>query len=349
MKITHRILALVCLATPVLAAQEEQLQPAEELAAFETMLGHWEGRGTVVMAPGTDGLPWTATIDVRRILDGHAVQEQVTVNLGEGMPPMEMQSIYAFESESGELINFGVGSMGGNAGGNCKWLDRGTLISTGSGYEDGQWFTDRATSKFTQDTWTFDIQRMLATGPAFEHLAGTFKKTAREGAAKEASARADKLAEPLARLEPLIGKWKLEGSMIPMPGMERVPISGSETYRPVYEGQAVEVRVRGDKAPGSDFEYKALGFLFMDEHAGCYQFGYVSNMGDAGAAETRWTDDGALVTTHAGTSMGAPMVERSMAKMTDDGGMHVTMDRMLGSGKSERTFEARYTRVAKDE
>ncbi|HEX9793567.1 MAG TPA: DUF1579 family protein [Planctomycetota bacterium] len=328
-------------------AQEATIQPAPELAKFAPVIGHFEGSGTVVPAPGIPPMQWTATSVTKKILNGHFIQEDLHVEFGDVMPAMDMRTLYGWDAEKERIGAFTVSNSGPATVVDAHWAGDGVLIGSTNAMEDGQPVVDRWVSTYTKAGATFKIHRTMGAEAPFLHVEGTMKRVAGGATAKSAGKVLGGLvAQPpaMAKLAKIAGEYDVKGTMVMEPGTPAMNIYGTETATVEFGGNVLQFRVVGGME-GTPADYEAISYVTWDPTDKCYRHFSASNMGEYGVMDMRWSGDGALVSNHATSMQGQPVSMRSILKIDPAKGIVASSnDMMLGDMPATTTFNATYTR-----
>src|SRR5690606_10709181 len=108
------------------------------------------------------------------------------------------------------------------------------------------------------------------------------------------------------------------GTMVMMPGQPPAKVTGTDTFAPAFGGM-VFVGTTVGEAEGMPGKYSAEVYWGHDPARDCLVGVYVSNMGEVMQMDSRWAQDGKLITTSSGLFMGQPMVQRMLMEFDADG------------------------------
>lgn len=336
---------LLLLLAPNGVTQDGPPGPAKELQALAPLVGSWQGSGTAKMAAETDeAMAWTATIDAEWIVDGHALREVTHVNLGEGVPPIAMETLYVFDAEAQRLAQYGTSTLGGlHVADLVTCPEAGTLVTVGALMVEGVATIDRSIMRFRGDSMAFLIERTQGGGPAFAHVSGTFKRAADGAKAVSASApKADALAAPLSALQPMLGSWDFAGSYVPAPGVPAMKIKGVDVITATLDGQALATETTGT-ADDDPSVYKGYSVVAWDADADCFHQAWVDNMGMGGHNLLYQVEQGVFVGVRSGHQGGTPYVDRSELRCVAGKLASVRSDRMTGASPATTVFSGKYT------
>lgn len=331
---------LPCLAAVSLAAPQGGA-PAAQVAAFDRLVGQWTGSGTVTMVPGAEPLPWTSDASIRKVLEGHFLLEELQVDIGEGMPPLEMRILYGWDASNERYVQYAASNMGAGTVSEILWPDADTMVAMSTGAEMGMIVTQRSVTNLKDGEFTMRIDRAVGAGEFFPHVEGTYRL--QESVEAAASRGAQAPAAPsgdLSDLKPMVGTWDVSGSMVPAPGAEKMTFTGTETVEPAVGGNALFHHVVGE---GGGMQYEAYGLTWRDPRKDCFVFAWADNMGDCTAEQGYLAGPGTLVTTSSGSYRGLPYAHRGILEL-GEGTMKVTADRYTGTEPGLRMFEATYVR-----
>ncbi len=342
-----------------LAAQEnagETMQgpagPAAELVRYERLLGEWAGKGTVHLEPGQPGLAWTMKMSFRKALGGHFYEENGEIKFAdESMPLMRGRALYGYDREQKRFVVIGANSFMGVILREIHWGSGEEMIIVSSGVEQGVPYADREVMTVGKDVIQFRVDRSAGAQPTFVHVQGSFERTAAQAppATPAEAAMAMPAVMPngeLAKLSRMIGNWKIQGTMVPMPGAGEMPISGTESVTLGFDGNILTSHVVGDPSPAmGGGHYEAIGFVGWDAERNCFEYAYADNMGTSGILDGRATSPNEIVYTLATPMMGAPSTTRSITHFTDDPThpITITSDRLHGGMPAYREFSAKYS------
>jgi hypothetical protein len=184
----------------------------------------------------------------------------------------------------------------------------------------------------------------VGDGAFHSHVTGKFTRSKTVPAAFKLDQKAAPNASAeLKKLEPLLGTWQFKGKMTPAPGAPEMAISGTETVSAALGGAVLFAHTKGDPIPGMPGAYEAFGYYVWDAGERAYDMIAVSNMGEAGKMEGRFTEDGALVWTGSPRQNG--MVSAARAVQTfKNGAVQIQCDRLVGTGPALCEFSGEYTR-----
>ena len=335
-------------ATAAATQAEPSTSPAQELAGFEALVGRWTGSGTVRDKADAEALAWTAESSIERILGGHCIREDLSVDFGEAIPGrLEMSAIYGFDAERGRLVSYAVSNFeSGVSVADVYWQGAGVLVSfTTTKDAAGTPTMERRIVRVTEAGWTLRIEYSVGAEPTFTHAEGRFTRAEADATAHVRDASASFVPAPseMERLGALVGVWRVEGEMTMVPGAEPMQFMGTDTYTVDFGGQILASHVVGDEGPMGIYE--GIGLAGWQPDDSCYRFAWADNMGMIMMSEARWADDRRLVFTHSRAMMGQPSVERAILEFGEHGITAFSSDRMLAVHAAERAFEATYIRA----
>jgi hypothetical protein len=322
--------------------------PAAQLDKLELMLGNWIGSGLVTMGADAKPTPWTSESVVQRVLGGFFVEERMHVSFGEAMPPLVMHNFYGWDSDTEQFKVIGVNNTGAADHSTMHFSGANTLVGASVQIREGQPVLERWVTRYAGDTCELSVDQAIGSAPFFSHVKGKLTRAPARGASfsLENATAMGPVAPELAKLNPLVGKWTVKGTMIPAPGAPETSISGVETIKPVFGGLALAVHTTGDPIPGSPASYESISYYVWDAAHRAYDVVYVSNMGEAGTMEGRFAADGTLVWTSDQPYMGAANAQRMVQTIKGAGNsrtLHIVSDRLAGTGAAVRDFTAVYT------
>jgi hypothetical protein len=331
-----------------LAAQEPDMaammQPAPELKKLAVMVGEFEGTGTARMAANAPPSQWTARSSVRWALDEFAIEEHATITFAGGeIPPLQFHTLIGYDREAKQFRMVAASQMGVISKPGWFVSDK-EFVSTHSGVQEGQPYVDHEVVRMSDAGYDFVMVRVAGTGPAFEHVRGSFKRMQDAKPAAVAEASAASPSGEMAKLSRLAGTWKVTGTMVMSPGQDPMPISGTETNTFVFGGHVLRSQVKSDPSPeGNGPIYQMTSFIGWDPTTSSYAQVFVDNMGMIGRTDGRFAGNDQLVFTSSGPMMGAPSAGRAVLEFgSGDAPIKISCHRLQGAHPPMRDFEATY-------
>lgn len=339
-----RSLCPVVLLFPTAVAAAQMPGPAPELSAFRPLVGHWIGEGRMQPAgPEGPAFEWAATLDVTPVLAGHFFQEDLAVDLGDA-GEYRARTWYGWDTERARYVACSVDNEGGAGVTRVHFTREGALITArASEMANGDVSVQRSVLRITADAWEHTVLQSVDGAPESLLVQGTFHRV--EGPPERAEIDLDEHAGPegldedMRPLAPLVGRWRVEGEMVPMPGMDPVAIAGTETTLPAFGGRALLSRVVGQPQ-----DYEAVTLVWADRVRGGFHSVLADSTGAFVESELHVLE-GHMVQVHAGTFLGQPYAERTVLSLGDSGPTSVTSDRYTGDGPGVRVFHATYSRI----
>jgi len=348
---TCALLGALVLATQATAQEgAPDLSPAPGMSQFRVLLGNWEGSGTVWMEAGGEPQAWTAVGTVTEILGGHAVQEDMRIDLGPELPPLEFRSLYGWDRAADRPVSFSLSNMGSGGEVTIRWVDEHTLIGVAQHVEQGEPLAERWIARFTKEGYAFQLDQAKGSQPYFKHVDGRFRRSDErfDAQAQEASVRfapPGTEAAPMAEMKPLaglVGSYELAGKVRTMPDAPMMDITGREDVEWMFGGTVLASHGQGDPIEG--FAWEGVGYQWWDPERACLAYLHADNMGHVATSEGRWLDEQRLIYTSASVYQGAPLVERTIVALDEKGRIKsVSSDGIHGGHAPARGFEATYT------
>ena len=336
-------LTAVCLAPP---AGAQAVAPAAELEPLGALVGHWVGKGSVVRAPGDEALAWTARASYRWVLDGHGLREDSEIVLpgyGEdaGEVRLVFRNVIGWDRALGRLRVLSATGFATVGVSDAHFVD-GALVNVVSSVEDGQPLLERWTTQVDGDKFTMRGEELRGTNAFHVHAEGVFERTAQELADLDVGTSVVPAPPEMSRLRSLAGSYRVQGQVVPIAGMQPMPVKGLETLTPIFGGAVIETAMQGEPFPGAR-PYLGWGLIGWDAARGCYLNLWIDNMGELTVGESRWAGT-RLVTTASGMRYGAPYVESAVMSFGKDGRpTALAIDSITSGAAAERRFEVRYT------
>ncbi len=345
----HRIrlgLLAVLLSTPLLPAQDDMMMtPPKELARYEKLVGNWEGSGLVRLERTSDPVKWTSRSTCKKVVGGWAYQEDMRIDMAiEGAPPLLFRSYYGYDAATQQYRVMSFSNAGSPSMQRILWVDDDTLVGSQAMTEDSQAVLEVWRTHFIEDdTYIFRIERNVAGSGFFIHVSGTMNRGGKGFEVIDDSLN-DALEEPppaMKRLHDDTGTWIMrKGSVIPMPGMPAMAISGKETISRILGGHIQHGHIVGDPAPGSPFVYEGHVYVGWSDQDHCYKSFTLGNSGEFMVENAHILDDGSVVFVSTGVLAGQPMVNRTILRYQKNGAaMHIRTTRIVGASQPEFSFE----------
>jgi len=118
---------------------------------FDIMIGSWEGSGTYRETADGEAHEWTSVQTVTRILNGHAVQEDLRIDTE--MPvPIVYRSIHAWDPGEKRYLSIGMGNTGEGSTSELYWIDDHTLTGSMIEKKKGNVVTSRWVVTYEKDS-----------------------------------------------------------------------------------------------------------------------------------------------------------------------------------------------------
>lgn len=298
------------LSLPAVGQDMPDMSPAKERLKFGPLVGNWAGEGTVT-EPGPSGpvtKAWTATGSYRWVMGGHWLQEDFTIHFAGMQTPLVFRSYWGWDRERGRYVGVAVSNEGGASVVEPAFLPDGTMVTIVPRVDHGMSFVERSTVAVAGDKMTMQMDLMLPQGDQLRMVSGAFQKVDKVPApnADAAVFMGAPVREDMQKLGRIAGVYDVVGEMIPAPGAPSMTIRGTDTYTKLWQGSVVHVRTEGS-ADGAPDVYEMHAYFAWDGVADCMKLVFVSNMGEVGAMDCRWSGAVDLVSTMSGTWMGEPV------------------------------------------
>jgi len=317
--------------------------PAPELARLERLIGNYTGKGTAVMEPGKAPAEWTCQSTYAWTLGKHFVAVETAVDFGSAIPPLAFRELLGWDGEAKRYVAISIGNTGEGSLGEVTFPSAERMVMIVSKKDANGPAVERHETTFTKDGMQFRMTILGSTGAAIEGVTGSFTRVDKqEPLAIEATAAMAPPAPPLAKMHRLAGTYEFAGEVILMPGTPAMKIRGTDFCRPIFGGAALQISTTGN-ADGSPDAYAAETFVVWNEGKQCFDAFGADNMGQVGAMEQRFSDDGKIVATGAACFMGQPMVQRMLIELDAAGKMtKATSTTLSGASEPYRSFQGTY-------
>ncbi|MCA8949870.1 MAG: DUF1579 family protein [Planctomycetes bacterium] len=338
----------LCALTTLARSQDEMgpPKPAPELKKLAPMIGSWSGGG-VFNNPETGPDKWKATGTYRWTHDGFWVQEDFTIHF-ESLPvPMVFRSYLGWDGEKQRYVNVHAANDGHVGLDTMEIGADGAFVTLAMRDMQGTPFCERAVSKISGDAMELAIDFLMPEGPSALMVEGKFERVDAEApdALQAGAFAAVDGKDEMARFGKSAGVYDIVGSMVPAPGAPPMAIRGTDTDRMIFGGAVMHAHTLGgsDGMPG---EYVSDAFYGWNAKNRCYDVVFVSNMGEVGQMEARFSESGRqLVSTSAGTMMGLPMVQRFVVEVAENGAFTKGVGHsIVGTMAPAETFTCTYAK-----
>jgi hypothetical protein len=351
-------LVAVCSAVLVFAAtvtaaapRAQELQapaPAPELKKLEPMVGNWSGKGTMTepSEPTPTVTSWEGSGTYSWAMDGHFLRGDFSIAFQGHELPIVMRSYLGWDRENKRYVHLSVNSAGEVALDQFDLQPDGTMVQLAVKQHPGMRFAQRSVFKVAGDTMTHTVDLLMPAGASLAMVDGKFARGGK-GFAGDFEAKAFMGMTPheaLARLQRSAGAYDVAGTMVMAPGQAPMKITGTDTFKTVFGGTVFFGTTVG-AAEGMPGRYSAEVFWGHDAARDCLVGVYVSNMGEVMQMDSRWTQDGRLITTSDSLFMGQPTVQRMLMEFDADGAAKSASSHSIaGTEAPFESFKATYTK-----
>ncbi|MCZ6506575.1 MAG: DUF1579 family protein [Acidobacteria bacterium] len=336
---------LLCSAAAV--TQDDMLKPATQLQKYASLVGTWEGSGTVIDAPSAPANEWTAKSTYQWVLGGHFLRQDMSVDFDE-QGTLLFRNFYGWDRETQSYMLFETSNMGTAEAIELHWPAEDTMVHTSTGVEGGQLSVKRWISKIRGNTLTFSCQQALGESDFFLHARGEMKQTSKTVSMVKLVDAAFMpeiiiAAEKIKPLSGMIGSYKMKGWMIE-PGQPKTDISGIQIVKLLFGGTLIELEMKGDPMPNMPAR-ESWGCIAWDDHKQSYTSFRLSNDGEIVIDECRIVTDNKLIMTTARLHQGQPIAGHSVMELGANGQItKLYAEGILAAGEPQRIFEAVYTK-----
>lgn len=314
------ILACLVLTASTLPAQDPGMAPPDELKRLEPLLGSWTGKGMAYMGPDAPGSEWTSTHKVQKIMNGHFLMEEMTIEMSMGpdqSATLAFVSFMGWDAEKETYTIHSISNMGKIERSEVHWIDDKTMVSMQVAEHEGQQVLSRWTTTLGDGKYELLGEEAVGGGPFFVHVKGTATRVDEDkpvnlddiGAFMATPSPEMKRAARMAGSYTVTGKWCMD----PSQGM--TPFKGEEVIEPIFGGTVLRWKSR---STDPEMPYEGLSAMVWDAGSSRYRLLEVSSMGYAGMSEGFWSD-GRLVCIMSNTMQGKPFAGRWMVSLDDAG------------------------------
>ncbi|GEM_PF-2903468 len=321
--------------------------PAPEMKKLEPMLGHFEGEGFFVGEAGGPRMPWKAVSVVRKVLGGHWQVEDTVIEFeARGLPKLYFHTYTGWDRERKRYVIYMTGNTGRADRMDLEILGDGRILTSSSMIEEGKRVLEWNLSEYDDKGFRFVDKRSVDGADPFVSIQGRFLRVGKvEAEFVDAAFPTPKPVPELAALRGIAGKYRLKGAVIPMPGMEEMPISGVQTVRSVFSGRVLFFESIGDPMQG--FRYRDFATLAWDPEIRSFRLFFVNNVGEHGFFRSRFDPKTrTLVSFSSGPMMGRLAAHRSEMRLAEDGSILSSSDvLLLGNLDPYTAFKAAYERL----
>ena len=358
---THRRLAralLIAISSTALAysardarAQNPQdyLTPPEELGRFEPLLGNWQTEGTYRV--GDMEVPWTARNTMRKILNGHAIEDDLVVEMRDGDQVYEYVSKtwYGWSRDQGSYWLLSIDNFGKVTRADVAWPEDGTLVSASTvvDRDTGQISIERSVNSYEGDTTQFQMVRLRGSAAPETVLEGKGRKGGEDVVVQpeQLAKGPGEAPEEMLAVKGMAGKYAVEGKVVPFPGVPPVEIAANETVHSLANGALLLMHIEGTKPAGPQ-TYEAWGILAWHPQTRSHVSYFIDNMGGTGTTYGRRVDK-KLVMIGANPTYGMLDAQRTTLSFREDGTIQRVESLHFGPlGNPYVGFEANYKKTA---
>ncbi|MBL8726642.1 MAG: DUF1579 family protein [Planctomycetes bacterium] len=294
-------------------------KPAPELQKLAPLVGQWQGAGSCHESGKTS--KWQATGNYRWVLDGFWLQGDFSITFDGIDTPMFRRMYLGWDAEQKRMVSMAVDNTGTAGVHELAVQADGSVVQMAAAHQNGMDYTERSTFKVDGDKLSQTVDLLMPFGASMQMVEGSFQrqKEAKELPLPEVAFSGAAVAEPMRRVGAWAGKYSVVGSMVPLPGMPETKIEGVDEYRTLFGGVLLHCHTDG-QAEGMSGKYASEAFFAHDAKRGCLVGVFVSNMGEVGCQEARYTADGkSLVSTMATLFDGQNMVQRAVFDLDAEG------------------------------
>jgi hypothetical protein len=322
-------------------------KPPKELSKFDVLLGNWEGSGTRRARPDGEEFDWTAFMTTSKIMDGHFIQEDLSIYLGTENPVRFVtRAIYGWDPDAKQFKVFRVGNGGFRGPRKVYWTADGKLVNVGTRLQRGLLITEQSVTESLGDKYRIRVEGSVNGGRFFELGEGVFVRRKESFSASEEVGASASVPNEMKELEGRVGQWKMKGQLSPTPGAPLVPISGREEVRFMLAGHVQLFRAEGDPSADGPKAYRGELYLTWDAERNCY-FGFgVNNFGSSEYQEAYSLGGNRMVFTGTTVHAQIPHSGRSIMEWSKDSKKYtIVSHRLAGDSPPDKSFEAEFERI----
>ena len=343
MRSASSAVVVVLLLAPLAAQDMKPPEPAAELAKLKPLVGTWEGKGTVHMAPGTEPMAWTAQSAYEWTLGNHFVKCDMNIDFGGNMPTLVFREYYGWDRETKRYVFLALSNTGEAHLAELTFVAENTFATLVTKKGPEGLASERGITTITKDGMEFVMTKFGTSGPAADVVKGKFSRVEKlKPLAIEATAAMAPVPEAMAKIHRTVGTYEVAGEMTMMPGTPVMKITGTDTARSIFGGAVLYIATKG-VAEHSPDPYFADNYLVWNADKGCYDAFGLDNMGWVGVMEQRFEGDTKLVATNAQVFMGQPTTNRMVVELDANGKMtRVTGYSCCGSSDPYCSFKGTY-------
>lgn len=347
------VMTLILMLVPVLGFAQIP-EPPEELSKFTPLLGNWKGSGTARETPEGAVTDWTAVLTVKKILDGHAIQEDVKVDLGPEAPaPLLYRTLYWWDTATKHIRYFSLSNFGFGGHGTIYETADGKLIGSTTRMLMEVPTTEQVVTDVTEDgVLKLTMRRSVAGAEFFTGVEGTYKRGGKGFPDSDNTGGLALLPPPdeMAEVQKDAGAWSMKGRVSPVPGAPMMQISGRYELQPILGGHAALGTYEGAPVPGAPKAFQGVSYLAWDPHSASLMSLDLDNFGVQTISHGYRSEDGRYVYLSLGRAYGVPQVNRTLVE-PDEGNdsQKIKSHRLAGGEDPDLAFEALLERVQEAE
>ncbi|MBK8979179.1 MAG: DUF1579 family protein [Planctomycetes bacterium] len=341
MKLRHLVAlsALCCASLASIALGQGQPEPSPEAQRFTRLTGRFAGRGTT-QVPGFGEVRWTARAEAKLVLGGFFVHERTEIDAGAPMP-LCFEGVYGYDAATKRCVTYGVDNMGQPAlWAEVVWVGNDVLVQNTTQVIDGVPKLVRATWRFDDGGYDFEVESATGSEPFGVEIAGRFDRTDDElrFTTPQPFVSGKPVPAEMRRLTAMTGSYATTGWMV-LPGAGRIELTGTETIESRVGGHCVVMHQQGRAGDGPGWE--GLTFATWNDHDQRYDFVWFDSNGTVSLAQSHWRD-GRFLSVGLNQWLGQPMLNRSVLVLKDGRPAVIEGHSILGFGEPEHSFHMEY-------
>jgi len=305
------------------------------------MLGNWRGSGVLRNSPDGQENAWTSIATVKKILDGHYIQEDNRLTLEGLLPvPLVFRTIYAWDRHSRRYLHFSLSNVDGGEHGILHWTPQGKMIISTTKMEMGRVVTEQAVTEVAGDSMKTRLLRSIEGGKFFVEMEGSYRRGGEGFEASRESAAVILFPPPeeMGKLRFQLGTWRARGKYRPGPGAPLLAFQGRQEIQGILGGHAHRGILQADPPPGATKPIQLETYAFWNAGTNSFQHFELSNYGGAHVMNGYLLGKGKMVYTGAVVHGSLPILVRSLVDWNESR-IHVVGHRMAGDLAPESYVE----------
>ena len=341
------LISVLSIALAGVGAAQEMMEPKPhaEMAKFDALIGAWEGEGVYREDAAGQPMPWKAVMVYSRILSGFAVQEDLVIDVG-APTKLTMRNVYGIDQGSGDSLALGLSNQGQASLMDWAFPSADKFIVFGADRTQMGIAVGRTVLSIGKDGLTMAHEGCRDAGKYFTEVEGKFKRMASAPELGEHPAFVGtEVSAEMKAMMGMGGKWNVAGTMVMAPGMDAMPIKGTETSVALFGGHAVFSSTVGD-GPDGQPAYFGHTYTVWNPVRKRYDVIGFDTMGMVMRQTGLWAEPGkTFVVTGISLWMGTLNAQSATMHLNEHGIERVVAHALANGQPSYECFNAKYVKA----